>query len=90
MPIKLDWETGNPKKPGIYFVAMKLGPAAGFYDLILWSGQQWETDTQGDVIAHIDAEGLKAALNIQWPQAEEVAYHPRTLSDNDQDLWSED
>ncbi|QFU06327.1 hypothetical protein FIU82_15165 [Pseudoalteromonas sp. THAF3] len=38
MTAELPWEFDHPKEPGIYFVAIKLGPDLGVYDFLLWSG----------------------------------------------------
>ena len=36
MGIDLNWKNGNPRKNGLYFVAVKLGDAAGVYDFLAW------------------------------------------------------
>ncbi len=90
MSTKLAWNYENPKQPGIYFAAIKLGPAAGVYDFLLWSGCEWETDQKGLVIAHIDASTLKNSLDISWPEDIKIEYERKPLSKSDEDLWVEE
>lgn len=89
MRTELSWEFDAPKQSGIYFVAIKLGPAAGVYDFLLWSGSKWETDQKGKVIAHVAANTLKEALDIPWPENREINYERKPLPESDDDLWSE-
>ncbi|KJY97385.1 hypothetical protein [Pseudoalteromonas ruthenica] len=89
MTAELPWEFDHPKEPGIYFVAIKLGPDLGVYDFLLWSGSNWETDQKGKIIAHVSANTLKEALDISWPENSEVDYKPKQLSESDDDLWTE-
>lgn len=89
MKTELPWKFDVPDTPDLYFVAFKLGPAAGVYDFILWNGDTWETDQQGQVIAHVSVNTLKDALNIQWPEAFNPEYKRKPLPESDDDLWSE-
>ncbi|MBJ7554879.1 hypothetical protein [Marinomonas spartinae] len=86
---ELPWKFDTPDTPGLYFVAFKLGPAAGVYDFLLWNGDSWETDLQGQVIAHVSAYTLKDALDIQWPETLKLEYKRKNLPEPDDELWSE-
>lgn len=89
MHTELPWEFELPTKPGIYFVAVKLGPAAGVYDFLLWSGNQWETDQKGQVIAHVEANRLTGVLDIVWPEKSSIKYPKKPDTETDDDLWTE-
>lgn len=90
MQTELPWVYEAPTKPGIYFVAVKLGPAAGVYDFLLWSGDEWETDQKGKIIAHVAANTLKEVFDIAWPEkTSNTEYRKKTGTENDDDLWTE-
>ncbi|EKM16322.1 TPA: hypothetical protein ACOJRH_004605 [Vibrio harveyi] len=59
MSIELNWEKGLPSFVGMYFVAVKLGPAAGVYDFAQWNGSAWELQIEGDIIAYVDIQEFK-------------------------------
>lgn len=87
MPKNLAWIKSNPKVPGIYLAAIKLGKAAGVFDFLVWSGEQWETDESGEIIAHVDVNTLKQHFDIIWPETTEIEYQNKL---DDSNLWEED
>lgn len=89
MAIELDWEVGNPSLPGLYFVAVKMGEYAGVYDFMVWDGKTWESDHPVNIIAFVDIQKFKNALNVKWPIEESLDYQSSALSVREDDLWSE-
>ena len=89
MSLKLDWSHGEPLNQGLYFVAIKSGNV-GVYDFVIWSGNCWETDEKGEVIAHIDAHKLIGSLDIEWPEKSDFQYTRKPILESDDELWSED
>lgn len=89
MTIEVSWQKGTPSSEGLYFVAVKLGEAAGTYDFLNWNGEAWENLDYGDVIAFVSLQDFKNSLEIKWPEASEIAYKPKELPSDDSDLWSE-
>ncbi|GAA6167564.1 hypothetical protein [Sessilibacter corallicola] len=90
MSKNLAWIKSDPKVPGIYLAAIKLGEAAGVFDFLVWSGEQWETDEGGEIIAHVDVNTLKRQFDIPWPETTEIKYKNKLDEVNDSDLWEED
>ncbi len=84
----LKWKTGTPKIEGLYFVALKLGEAAGHYDFLNWSDNSWELDYEQEVIAFIDYSDFISQLNIEWPEGQPDISAPESLPPDDE-LWEE-
>ncbi|WP_250156208.1 hypothetical protein [Vibrio alginolyticus] len=89
MSIELNWEKGLPSFVGMYFVAVKLGPAAGVYDFAQWNGSAWELQIEGDIIAYVDIQEFKNSLDIKWPEDVGIERELQQLSEDDSELWSE-
>ena len=89
MTIELSWQKGQPSEEGLYFVAVKLGEAAGTYDFLNWNGEAWENLDYGNVVAFVSLQYFKNSLDIEWPEDSEIGYKPKELSSDDSDLWSE-
>jgi hypothetical protein len=89
MSISLGWKKGIPSKDGLYFVAVKLGEAAGTYDFQHWNGEAWESLDFGHVIAFVSIQDLKNALDIKWPEDSDIVYKSKELPGDDSELWSE-
>ncbi|MHA2771915.1 hypothetical protein ACXZ7F_11510 [Vibrio harveyi] len=89
MSVELNWEKGLPSFVGMYFVAVKLGAAAGVYDFAQWNGSAWELQIEGDIIAYVDIQEFKNSLDIKWPEDVFIQRELQQLSEDDSDLWSE-
>ncbi|HDM8203427.1 hypothetical protein [Vibrio harveyi] len=90
MKTTLNWKKGTPPTPGIYFVALQLGQSIGRYDFMLWSGEVWETDQQVEIIAYIDADDIKTALSLEWPEKSDRELPQTNKRDLPNDIWVED
>lgn len=89
MSIELNWKEGSPSLIGLYFVAVKMGPAAGVYDFVQWNGSDWDILISGDIIGYVDIQELKNSLNIKWPESDNVPRARCQLPEDDSDLWTE-
>ena len=89
MAIDLKWNAGLPEQTGLYFVAVKLGEAAGVYDFLVWNGESWEDLAHGQVIAFIGLQDFKNSLDINWPVESTLSYQARELGKSDSELWRE-
>ncbi|WP_444916367.1 hypothetical protein [Microbulbifer sp. JMSA003] len=69
---EIEWKDGNPSLEGLYFVAVKMGPAAGCYDFANWNGVSWEKSIEGSVIAFCDIGSFIQQISIKWPFADNV------------------
>ncbi|WP_221797514.1 hypothetical protein [Oceanobacter mangrovi] len=68
MKIQLQWKSGTPTEPGMYFIANKLGELAGEFEFARWSGSEWLCDHPINPIGYVSLETLKNNLSIQWPE----------------------
>lgn len=89
MSIELNWKRGNPSEEGLYFVAVKLGEAAGVYDFLYWNGEMWESLEYGHVAAFVNLQEFKNSLDVKWPENSDIDYKPRQLPNDESELWSE-
>lgn len=89
MSINLNWTKGTPSNSGLYFVAIKLGDAAGVYDFVHWEDGSWKGLEFGQVIAYVDIQTFKNSLDVNWPDEASIHYNSQDLPQNDSDLWSE-
>lgn len=69
MTINLNWLTGNPTVPDLYFVAVELGDHLGMYELASWNGAQWKFSGQGTIIGFVRFTDFMAKLDLNWPKA---------------------
>ncbi|WP_254619924.1 hypothetical protein [Vibrio metschnikovii] len=89
MSIELNWKKEQPSFVGLYFVAVKLGPAAGVYDFAEWNGSAWELQIEGDIIAYVDIQEFKNSLDIKWPEDVVIKRDAKKLPEDDSELWEE-
>ena len=88
MSAELKWSKGKPSEIGLYFVAVQYGDAAGVFDFIAWDGENWDCNSNENVIAYLSLQDFKNQLDIKWPVSETVEYSSQKLP-RDDDLWSE-
>ncbi|WP_308366435.1 MULTISPECIES: hypothetical protein [unclassified Microbulbifer] len=77
---EIEWKEGVPSLEGLYFIAVRMGPAAGCYDFANWNGSSWEKNIEGDVVAFCDAGSFIQQISIKWPFADntELSSEPKS------------
>lgn len=88
MTIELNWLTGKPTLPDLYFVAVELGTWVGKYDLASWDGEKWDHACPENIIGFVPFTDLKAKLDVNWPKAE-PAMPKIEIRNEDKGGWEE-
>jgi hypothetical protein len=71
---ELNWQTGIPPKPDLYFVAEVYWYGGGVYGFLEWNGTEWDTVSSSKIVGFISEQDLIKQLKIQWPEEEEEQY----------------
>lgn len=63
----LNWQTGIPPRPDLYFVAHEYAQGVGAFEMMEWDGKKWDCYPDTKVIAFLAWGDFKAQLNLKWP-----------------------
>lgn len=74
MKLELNWQTGIPPRPDLYFVAEVYWYGGGVFGFMEWDGTEWNTVSSSKIVAFISERDLIRQLQIQWPEEEEEQY----------------
>lgn len=85
----INWINGQPAQAGYYLVAVKLASAVGYFDMVIWNGQEWECLHPERIIGHFSFEALKSHLSFSWPEYDTVDGLTGDNADSEKQDWEE-